>query len=160
MRLLRSSKLGLYLIVVVVASCPCMLIAGITYDIGPFGHDRTYIPDYPGAQQERVLIGAQIPTPVPPTDPKIHYIGWDDKMVTFVTNDSPQRVLTFYKDAMMWRIHEGWQLGDAGQTAYSLSMLSHGHSDSSPPIYTFYVDTEQVGTRTYVTVTRGMVPGL
>lgn len=160
MRLLSSSKFRpAVVLIMALVLCPCVFIAGVSYDIGPFGHDQMFVPNYTDAQQVQVFTGAQIPTPVPPTDPNMHYIGRDDKMVTFVTADTPQGVLTYYRDAMMRRFYEGWQLGDAKPIKNSLSMLSYSRRDSGP-MYFLHVYTEQMGTRTYVTVTRELIPGL
>src|SRR5262245_16981938 len=75
------------LLLVFVVSCIGTFLLGMLVDIGPFGHDRTYVASYPNAQQVRVLTRAQIPTPVPPSDPNYHYWGWAEKEVTFSTSD-------------------------------------------------------------------------
>src|SRR6476620_5180005 len=101
---LSSSRGCVLLVLVLLLLVGCLFFGGMMWDVGPFGHDAKYVPNYPRAEQVKVLTGAQIPTPVPLTNPNAHYIGWTTKkMVTFVTNDRPERILAFYREAMQRR---------------------------------------------------------
>src|SRR3954452_15295835 len=139
----RQPRIAL-LVVVFLMSCLCMLIAGIEFGLGPFALDKTYVPEYPGAQQAQVFTGAQIATVIPFVNANAPFEGWTDKVVTFVTTDSPQRVLALYRDAIGRRILERWESDTNAHPAESLWLYSFGRSS----MYRFRVDTEEVGART------------
>ena len=57
-RLLRSSRGGALLVLVLLVLTGCLFFGGMMWDVGPFGHDATYVPNYPRAEQVKVLTGA------------------------------------------------------------------------------------------------------
>lgn len=126
-------------------------------ELGPFGHDVMYVPDYPGAQNVLVLLQQ---------DPRQMDFSTSEpyKVVTFVTTDNPNQVFAFFKDKLLSRPFEDWRPYMVEQTLSSFRIVGFGPgpigASSGGPMYTFVATTEQKNRLTHVRVERYFFGGM
>jgi hypothetical protein len=139
---------GAGLIVVVM----CLLAAYLS-EIGPFGHDIMYVPDYPGAKDQAVLV-QQDPAQMD------FFANEPYKVVTFTTTDKPDQVFAFFKDKLLHRPFEDWRSYMIEQGPASFRIYGFGRRQVSAPMYTFLATTEQKDGLTHIRVERYFFAGM
>lgn len=115
------------------------------------GHNITYVPEYPGAQQIETQIADKIQT----GNLNVYPVDTIYMTMTFSTVDPIERVFAYYKNDLARRPFEDWSISEAGIKDNTLYLDG---TDRSGATYMFRVTAQQQNGLTHVKVERLWLP--
>jgi hypothetical protein len=146
----RSSRLpgGCFLAALLLIGLLAIVAYG--YNLWPLEPNYVAVPSYPSAANlERRLSCDAEPSDLDNCVPRFAYLT-----VTFTTQDSPSTVLDFYRRAL---ISEGWRCFICPPEVSGRLHLARNYG-FDPTSHEMFVETEQKGGATYVTISRIYTP--